>query len=68
MLLSWSALQTSGLSKPLNYFGLFIGVAGVVSIIPPFTEVAVTIFGLSMIAWFAWAGTVLLRNRLKEAV
>jgi hypothetical protein len=42
---------------------MFIGLAGVVSIIPPFTEVAVTIFGLSMIVWFASAGTVLLRSQ-----
>lgn len=64
LFLSWSALQAGKLGKGLNYFGMFIGLAGVVSIIPPFTEVAVTIFGLSMIVWFAWAGVVLLRNRI----
>ncbi len=66
LFLSWSALQTGKLGKGLNYFGLFIGLAGVVSIIPPLTEVAVTIFGLSMIVWFAWAGTVLLRTRMND--
>jgi len=61
-LLSWVALRTSKLPKSLNYFGLVIGVAGIVSIAPPLTEAAVIIFGLSMIVWFAWTGIVLLRN------
>lgn len=62
LLLSWAALQTGRLPKALNYFGLMIGMAGIVSIVPPLTEVAVTIFGLSMIVWFAWLGVVLLRR------
>jgi len=64
--LSWSALQAGKLGKGLNYFGMFIGLAGVVSIIPPLTEMAVTIFGLSMIVWFAWLGVILLRDRIAE--
>lgn len=64
--LSWSALQAGKLGKGLNYFGMFIGLAGIVSIIPPFTEMALTIFGLSMIVWFAWAGVVLLRSHSVE--
>jgi len=66
LFLSWSALQAGKLGKGLNYFGIFIGLAGVVSIIPPFTEMAVTIFGLSMIVWFAWAGVVLFRSHSVE--
>ncbi len=59
LFLSWSALQTGGLPKALNYFGLLIAVAGIVSVIPPLAEGA-TIFGLTMIVWFAWAGIVLI--------
>ena len=64
LFLSWVALQTNKLPKPLNIFGLIIGGAGIVSIIPALTEIAVTIFGLSMIVWFAWLGIVLLRSKL----
>jgi hypothetical protein len=68
LLLSWAALRTDGLNKALNYLGLVIGVAGIVSIIPVFTEVAVMIFGLSMIVWFVWAGIVLLRHSSSPAI
>jgi hypothetical protein len=67
LLLSWSALQTKALPRTLNYFGLIIGAAGIISIVPVITEIAVTIFGLSMIVWFAWLGIVLLRSRLSMA-
>jgi hypothetical protein len=62
LLVSWTVLRAGGFPKVLSYFGLVIGVAGIVSIVPAFTEVATTIFGLSMIAWFAWVGIVLLRS------
>lgn len=62
LLLSWAALQTGKLNKALNYVGVVIGVAGIVSIVPVLTEVAVTIFGLSLIVWFAWVGIVMLRS------
>ncbi len=62
VLVSWVALQTGGLPKALNYFGLALGAAGMVSIIPPLTEVGTLIFGLSMIIWFAWVGVVMLRK------
>ena len=67
LMVSWSALQMKAMPRFLNYFGLFIGVAGIVSIIPAITEVAVTIFGLSMIVWFAWLGVYLLRNQASVA-
>jgi hypothetical protein len=67
LLLSWVALRTGGLNKALNYFGLVIGVAGIVSIVPAFTEVAVMTFGLSMIVWFAWVGVVMLRSHPSPA-
>lgn len=65
LLLSWSALRTDKLNKGLSVFGILIGVAGVLSIIPPVTELAVTFFGLSMILWFAWLGIILLRSGSK---
>ncbi|HKI79183.1 MAG TPA: DUF4386 family protein [Ignavibacteriaceae bacterium] len=67
LLLSWAASQTNRLNKSLNYFGLVIGIAGVISIVPILNEAAVMIFGLSMILWFAWVGFILLRENSKAA-
>ena len=64
VLVSWVALQTGGLPKALNYFGLFAGAAGVLSIIPPLTEVGTMIFAFGMIVWFIWVGIVMLRKRV----
>ena len=63
LLISIVALQTGKLPKLLNYFGLVIGFAGIVSVIPPLTEMGATFFGLSMIFWFAWVGIVMLRDK-----
>ena len=62
LLLSWVAYRAGTLPRSLNVFGLIIGLAGIISIVPPLAEIAVTIFGLSMIVWFAWLGIVLLRR------
>lgn len=62
LMISWIALRHGRLRRALNYVGLIIGLAGIVSIIPPLTEVAATFFGLSMIVWFAWVGIVMLRG------
>ncbi|MBL8297535.1 MAG: hypothetical protein JNN30_04220 [Rhodanobacteraceae bacterium] len=48
-------------SRPLSYFGILVGVAGVATIVPG--EWIKQIFGLSQILWFAWLGVSLLRNR-----
>lgn len=62
LLLSWAALRTGGLPKALNYLGLLIGVAGIITVAPPLGEIGGTIFGLGFIIWFAWAGIVMLRS------
>jgi len=61
LLVSWAALQAGGLSKALNYLGVGIGVAGILSAVPAlgmFTD----IFGLTQIVWFIWLGIVMLRQ------
>jgi hypothetical protein len=63
LLLSWSALQIGELSKRLNYLGVAIGIAGILTLIPAIAEPAQMFFGLSMILWFTWAGIVLLRKQ-----
>lgn len=62
LLISWTALQTGKLNQALNYLGLAIGMAGLLTMIPSLAEATQTFFGLSMIVWFAWAGLTLWRN------
>jgi uncharacterized protein DUF4386 len=61
-LLSWAALRTGVLSKVLNYLGLVVGVAGIISIVPALAEIFIMIFALGQIVWFIWLGIVLLRS------
>lgn len=68
LLLSWAALQIGELNKALNSLGLGIGMVGVLTLVPPLAEMTKMLFGLSMIAWFAWAGIILLRRRLVIAI
>lgn len=58
LLLSIAALKSTQLSKTLSYFGLFIGIAGILTIYP--AEVLTEIFGLGQIVWFVWLGTIML--------
>ena len=62
LLISWAALRGGKLPKALNYLGVAIGVAGIITVIPPLGETGGIIFGLGQIVWFAWVGVVLLRS------
>jgi hypothetical protein len=62
LLLSWAALRTGALSKVLNYLGVVIGVAGLISIVPALAEIFIYIFALGQIVWFVWLGFVMLRR------
>jgi hypothetical protein len=61
LLLSWAALRAGGLPRALNYLGLVISVAGLLTLIPAL-EVVGFIFGLGSIVWFVWVGIVMLRG------
>ena len=65
LLLSWAALRTGAHSKVLNYLGIVVGVAGILSIIPALAGIFITIFALGQIVWFIWLGIVLLRSGKK---
>ena len=67
LLVSWSALQVSGLPKELNYLGILVGVVGIISTIPGLSDLA-GLFGMSQILWFVWLGIVLLRRSPSAAV
>lgn len=63
LLVSWVALQANGLPRILNYLGIVIGVAGILSAIPAFGELGGMIFGLGQIVWFVWLGFVMLLSK-----
>jgi len=60
LLLSWAAWRSGQLPRALNGFGVAIGVAGIVSVIPSLGVLNI-VFGLSQILWFIWMGIILLR-------
>jgi hypothetical protein len=61
LLVSVAALRTRGLPKVLNWLGVAIGAAGVLSVVPALQDLKYG-FGLLQIVWFVWLGTALLRS------
>ena len=59
LLVSVAALRTGGLPKALNWLGVAIGAAGVLSVVPVLRDLAYG-FGLLQIVWFVWLGIVML--------
>lgn len=66
LLVSVTALRTGGLPKVLNWLGVTIGTAGVISVVPALKDLAYG-FGLLQIVWFAWLGIVMLRTTSRPA-
>ncbi len=60
LLLSFAALKGDELSKRLNYFGVFVGIVGILTVYP--AEVLTEIFGVSQIVWFSWLGAAMLAS------
>ena len=66
LLVSWAALRGGTLPKALNYLGVAIGVAGLLTVIPAL-EMMAFVFGLGQIVWFVWLGIVMLRSSASAA-
>ncbi len=62
LLLSWAALRRGEFSRVLNYLGILVGVAGIISIVPALAELFIYIFALGQIVWFIWLGIAMLRS------
>lgn len=60
LIFSVGALRGALFPKALNYLGILVGIAGVVSILPGLHDVA-ALFGITQLVWFLWLGGVLLR-------
>jgi hypothetical protein len=66
LLVSVAALRTGRLPKVVNWLGVAIGTAGVVSIVPALKDLAYG-FGLLQIVWFVGLGIVMLRTTSRPA-
>ena len=66
LLVSAAALRTGGLPKVLNWLGVAVGAAGVLSVVPALNGLAYG-FGLLEIVWFAGLGIVMLRTIARAA-
>lgn len=62
LLLSIAALRSGALPRLLNYLGLVIAAAGLLSVVPALSEISVMVFGLGQIVWFVWLGIAMLRR------
>jgi hypothetical protein len=67
LLISWAALRSGALPKFLNYLGVFVGLAGIVSTLPGLNDLT-SIFGLSQVLWFVWLGIIMLRQSPNTAM
>lgn len=66
MLVSWTALRAGGLPRGVNYLGLVIGAAGILTVVPMLNMLGF-VFGLGAIIWFIAVGIVLLRSSVNNA-
>ncbi len=67
LLVSWAALRAGELPKALNYLGVVLGVAGILSTIPALFLMLVFVFALGKIVWMIWLGIVMLRSKPNAA-
>ena len=54
LLVSWAALRAGELPKALNYLGVVLGVAGILSTIPALFLMLALVFGMGNIVWTIW--------------
>lgn len=61
LLISTASLRSSALPRILSYLGIAVGMAGILTVAPPLSELG-AVFGLGQILWFAWIGVLMLRR------
>ena len=72
LLVSWAALRAGGLPRALNYLGVVVGVAGILTIVMgldvviPALDVPEAVFVL-VIVWLVWLGIIMLRSNPRKS-
>ncbi len=66
LLIGWAALRARELPRALSSLGIVLGVAGILTVVPPL-EPAAFLYGLGLIVWFVWLGIVMLRTSRRRA-
>jgi len=66
--LSCVALKTKELSRVFNYFGLMVGVAGILTVLWTSLTMMAVVYGLGLIIWFIWLGIVLLHSKSQNPI
>ncbi len=66
VLIGWAALRARELPRALSFLGIVLGVAGILTVVPPLAPVA-ALYGLGLIVWFVWLGIVMLRTSRRRA-
>ena len=61
LLVSRAAMRADALPRAVCRLGIVAGAAGIVTVVPALEAVG-AVFGLGLIAWFAWTGVVMLRS------
>lgn len=61
LLVTWGALLVGRLPRTLNYLGVAVGVAGVLTVVPALEVLGIG-FRLGEIVWFVWVGIVMFRG------
>ncbi|GAB4250299.1 MAG: hypothetical protein Tsb0034_29550 [Ekhidna sp.] len=64
LIISTDFLKSNQLSKAINWLGIIVGLAGIISMVPGLSD-AGAVFGLLQIVWFIWLG-VLMMFRIKK--
>ena len=67
LLISLAALRAGMLPKALNYLGVVSAVAGLLTVVPAFYDVAVMVWALGQIVWYVWLGIATLRSSSSAA-
>ena len=66
LLVTWGALLAGRLPRKLNYLGVVVGVAGVLTVVPALEVLGIG-FELGEIGWGVWLGIVMFRGSRSAA-
>nr|WP_306255113.1 DUF4386 family protein [Ornithinimicrobium cryptoxanthini] len=65
LLIGWAALRAQELPRALSSLGIVLGIAGILTVVPAL-EPAASLYGLGLIVWFVWLGTLMLRTSARR--